>query len=236
MRIILTFNPIEKIPYNKINKFTIQGLIYKLLDDDEELKQLHDKFGYKYFNFSNIFPLGDYNENANKKLIISSPDKRLINTLYSTLMEKEKFYLNEYEMNINNIKLLKNNKFNKTLETGTPIAIQKNNDNNWEWFTFRNNINFDFFKELKENALRKYNSYYNTDFDFEGDLFKKYSFIKDVAIPLKHHENKFHIFGTIWKNLEFNPLIKNTKFTEFLYDTGIGEKNSLGFGFLNYVR
>ena len=47
MRIILTFNPIEKIPYNKINKFTIQGLIYKLLDDDGELKQLHDKFGYK---------------------------------------------------------------------------------------------------------------------------------------------------------------------------------------------
>ena len=54
-----------------------------------------------------------------------------------------------------------------------------------------------------------------------------------MSIRLQKNNNKFIIIGSLWKNMEFNLNRNNKKFYNFLFDNGLGEKNSLGFGFLN---
>ena len=70
---------------------------------------------------------------------------------------------------------------------------------------------------------------------------------KDLSININVHEPREIInigpdeeFVTInqlaqeiAKNLEFDLSSQNKNFYNFLFDNGIGEKNSLGFGFLN---
>ena len=42
--------------------------------------------------------------------------------------------------------------------------------------------------------------------------------------------------GSLWSNLTCNITKDNRKFYEFIYESGLGEKNSTGMGFLNNVR
>jgi CRISPR-associated endoribonuclease Cas6 len=54
---------------------------------------LHDKKEYKFFSFSDIFPLskdGNIKRGDKKKLLISSPDKLFINFLEEKVKERKK--------------------------------------------------------------------------------------------------------------------------------------------------
>ena len=46
----------------------------------------------------------------------------------------------------------------------------------------------------------------------------------------------FIIIGSLWKVLEKNIAREDRKFYNFLFDCGLGEKNSLGMGFINNRR
>ena len=52
---------------------------------DSGFGMLHDKEGYKFFCFSNIFPIGDMGEGKILKLIVASPNDRLIESLEAPL-------------------------------------------------------------------------------------------------------------------------------------------------------
>ena len=68
-------------------------------------------------------------------------------------------------------------------------------------------------------------------------IFDKIIFGREVVVPLKKGKNKFLIIGTTWKRLEkFKYNRDERKLYRFIMDCGLGEKNSLGFGFLNPVR
>ena len=60
-------------------KRTIRQQVYSLLKESKKYHELHDKNGFKFFNFSNIFPLGDYTPNSIKKLIEDSEPCDYIN-------------------------------------------------------------------------------------------------------------------------------------------------------------
>lgn len=235
MRILLTFEPIDETNYVNINKYDIQGFIYSLLKEDENYKHLHNIKGFKFFTFSNIFPVGDFKHNNLKKLIISSPDKFLIRSLANSLKKKNIFYLNKFKMELLKYKILKEN-LCTNLISATPIALFESNENN-KYYSFKNSPNFDFFfNRLKDNAIKKYNAFYGDEFELENELFSNFEFMKEVAIRIKKNNNNFLIIGSLWKNLKFNLTKENKKFYKFIFDNGLGEKNSLGFGFLNCRR
>ena len=52
---------------------------------DSGFGTLHDKEGYKFFCFSNIFPIGDMGEGEILKLLVASPNDRLIESLKAPL-------------------------------------------------------------------------------------------------------------------------------------------------------
>ena len=58
--------------------YYVQGFIYNLLKGSK-FDYIHDKQGYKFFCFSNIFPVTKtIQKNDLRKLIISSPDIEFI--------------------------------------------------------------------------------------------------------------------------------------------------------------
>ncbi|OQX22254.1 MAG: hypothetical protein BWK75_01255 [Candidatus Altiarchaeales archaeon A3] len=67
---------------------------------------------------------------------------------------------------------------------------------------------------------------------------------KQVAVHMKKAQKEFLILGTTWEfeinlfKLQDNNLYntKLNKFYNFIMDCGLGEKNSLGFGFVNTMR
>ena len=120
--------------------------------------------------------------------------------------------------------------------SATPIVLYEDNINN-KFFSFKRNPDFNFFFErLKDNALKKYNAFYDNDFRLDSELFTTFEFGREVSIRLEKNGIKFIVIGSIWKNLECDINNKNKDFYNFLFDNGLGEKNSLGFGFLNCRR
>lgn len=232
IRLMIKFEPKDNIDYYEIDRYTIQGFIYSLLKDNQSFDNLHDTTGFKFFNFSNIFPVSDFEKNSLKKLIISSPNEKLIKTFYNQLKSKNSFKLKDYTMEILKINLLKRYKCPKFI-SATPIVLFEDNRNN-RYFSFKQNNNFDFFfNRLKENSIKKYNAFYGADFELESDLFQGFELTREVSVRLQKNNNKFIVIGSLWKDLEFNLDKSNKKFYNFLFDNGLGEKNSLGFGFLN---
>ncbi|MGN0177186.1 MAG: CRISPR-associated endoribonuclease Cas6 [Methanobrevibacter sp.] len=235
MRLLITFEPIDDAEYSEINKYDLQGFIYSLLREDENYKNLHNVQGFKFFNFSNIFPISKFERNNLKKLIVSSPDKFLINALYSSLKNKNTFRLNKYKMELLKVKILRNNDcFN--FISATPIVLFKDNKIN-RYYSFKQNPDFNFFlNRVKDNSIKKYNAFYDDEFELNGNLFSSFEFVREVSIRIKKNGNSFIVIGSLWRDLEVNLTKDNKKFYKFLFDTGLGEKNSLGFGFLNCKR
>ena len=232
MRLMIVFEPKEYVKYHDIDKYDVQGFIYSLLKNNSLFDNLHDMNGFKFFNFSNIFPVCDFEKNTLKKLIISSPNPNFIRMLYEELNKISTFNLSKYKMEILKIKILRNKKHSKFI-SGTPIVLFENNKEN-KYYSFKQNPNFDFFfSRLKDNAIKKYNAFYDDDFELESDLFLGFEFVREVSVRVKKDGNSFIVIGSLWKNLEFDLTNKNKDFYNFLFDNGVGEKNSLGFGFLN---
>jgi CRISPR-associated endoribonuclease Cas6 len=85
MRLIVRLRAIENMPYEMQYHYHLQGFIYNLLRGSVYYDHVHDKDGYKFFCFSNIFPARDLEKNDVQTLIISSPDPGFIRYLYEIL-------------------------------------------------------------------------------------------------------------------------------------------------------
>lgn len=230
---MITFEPIDEIDYKHIDRYAIQGFIYSTLKFTSLFSDLHDTDGFKFFNFSNIFPISKFERNYLKKLLISSPNEKLIKSLYKILRNKPFFHLKGYKMELLKVKILKNRYYN-SFKTATPIVLFEDNQNN-KYYSFNHDSDFNFFfNRLKDNALKKYNAFKDDDFYFEDPIFDNIRFKREVSVRLNKNGNNFIIIGSLWDFLSFNFNKETKEFFNFIYDCGLGEKNSLGFGFLNF--
>jgi len=253
MRILLELRATKDFYYDKSYFHKLQGFIYSLLKDTP-LSILHDKVGYKYFCFSNIFPLpkkgNEVETNEIKKLIISSPSKLFIKILEEKLKEKiekrEKIHIGEMEFEIEKIKVFKLKlKNNVRLISATPIIIRIP-EKNYEKYNipiefrkkryvfWRPQYSFEaFVKQLENNLIKKYKEFYKEDFQI-SEIFEGFKFLKGPIVNHVIINGKEQIFvGSTWE-FWFSYLTKEReKILEFGIDCGFGERNSLGFGFVN---
>ncbi|MGQ9719544.1 MAG: hypothetical protein ACUVWK_06900 [Nitrososphaerales archaeon] len=91
MRVIVKLEALEDCAYDYEYHHYLQGLIYNLIKGSE-YSYLHDKKGYKFFCFSNIFPVMDLKKGDNRTLIISSPDDLFIERLGGAFLKNEIYF------------------------------------------------------------------------------------------------------------------------------------------------
>ena len=232
----------------------LQGFIYSLLKETP-YSILHDKKMYKFFCFSNIFPLPkDYKvkEGEEKQLLISSPDKVFIKILAEKIKEKgedrEVIHIGEMEFLINKVKILKPRlRKDSRLISATPLIIRIP-EKNYEkygipsrfrkrrYVYWRPSYSFEaFVKQLEENLIKKYNEFYRREFKIDR-IFEMFKYVKSTVNHVIIDGKEVRMVGSIWEFI-FSYLTKEQKeILEFGVDAGFGERNSLGFGFMNVVR
>ncbi|MEM3571137.1 MAG: CRISPR-associated endoribonuclease Cas6 [Candidatus Bathyarchaeia archaeon] len=212
---------------------------------------MHDKKGYKFFCFSNIFPIGDFEVGNERSMLISSPNNNFIKTLaekFKEIVDNGKYiHIGEMEFKILSIKLLKPTLTQSCrLISATPIIIRIP-EKNYERYRipqefrkkryvyWRPQYSFEaFIKQLEENLIKKYNEFYEKKFIVKR-IFEIFKFKKVVINHVIIGGKEYKIIGSIW-DFYFTYIDKQQrKILEFGIDCGFGERNSLGFGFINVI-
>ena len=138
MRIQLKLKVAKDFSYDTKYYSKFQGFIYKQLVDTP-YRFLHEKKRYKFFCFSNIFPLKinkktqkveDFKEDQTKFWLVSSPDKAFVYILLKKLEELKKqnkvINLGEMSFYLDGIKVIKRRIKSKgvKIKAETPIILR----------------------------------------------------------------------------------------------------------------
>jgi len=223
--------------FSRPNKHAIQGFIYNMLKGTE-YEERHDQPRFKFFTFSDFF----LDKEGRPTFIVSSPEEGFINALYSAIKERESIHIGKDEYQVVELKKFKL-PLRRTFQTGSPVVLYRNASKN-EYFKFHAHRDLHFFLDrLKENAEKKYSAFYGEELSLEGPLFDRMvpklrpNGKIDVYVKVVKNGVPFPVIGSNWELLEKERIRpEERRFYRFLMDVGLGEKNSLGFGFINPIR
>lgn len=216
-----------------INKHAVQGLIYRFLQNTE-FADLHDRFVSKNFCFSDWLKT---RKSGVYRLIISSPNEKFIRVL-EKIARRESGRLQFKGYVLIRTKTLKLTP-NVPLRTGSPIVLVREKNPQPIYYSFRDRtITLNEFDEIiKRGAVARYRATMGeSDFVIEEPLFSELQLEREIAVPVKMRGRSFPIIGSKWKTLVLNQNRSFRKFMEWLIDAGMGQKTSLGFGFLQPKR
>ena len=220
----------------------MQGFIYSLLRNTK-FDHLHDKHGFKFFCFSNIYKAKGSNHHS---LIISSPDPDFITQVEYQL---NKIIENQIPVELGSlfelIKIVKipekNLNFPLKIITQSPIVIRIPiakyqgkivNTAPYNSLQWRSGHPVELFIEALEiNLKKKFIEF--TRKSFKGRIFEGFDFKKQVSTKIDVASSKVPVIGSLWK-LDFASEVP-VNLQLFALDCGLGERNSLGFGFVNPV-
>lgn len=244
MRILLKLRAKGDYAYDPTMNHKIQGFIYRCVGDSF-FGGLHERLGPKYFCFSNIFPIGSIRKNDEVNLIISSPITQLIQVLKMRIQQLEDINIGEYSFKLSTLKLIRMDVQSRLdLITGTPVVIRLPKSR-YKEYKIKSRRQYEYWKEtmplnifidaVEENFIKKYNSFHGTNIE-KAQLFERYEFKKEVGTVIRISGEDSVIVGSIWKFSTVYIDRKNTQLFSFLLDTGLGEMNSLGYGFLNKIK
>ena len=228
----------------------LQGFVYKLLKESK-FNDIHSKKGYRFFCYSNIFPSGVMKKDDVRNFIISSPSEAIMKSVAERLESKIGTTLNfgEMQFTLKDIQLfsimMKNE--NLHIKSATPIVIRIPEQNydiyeipleerKHRYVYWRAKYSFEaFVKQLSENLIKKYNDFYGTKIE-NYNLFEQFVFNKSVTVRIVVHGQSYPVVGSLWEFMWSYMDNTQRRIIEFGVDTGFGERNSYGFGFVNVER
>jgi CRISPR-associated endoribonuclease Cas6 len=251
MRLLVKIRSSESGPYDTQYHYHLQSLIYDLLRDSK-YHYLHDKVGYKFFSFSNIFPSNYITKGENRTFIISSPDTEFIEYLhhgYDQLKTEIKIGGMRFRLDscrTIDLRLPQDNPY--SLITGTPILIRIPREKykafgiipskDYDYLYWRSEHPIELFMlQIRNNLLKKYNQFSGSDNEHIPDdigsfpLFQKFQFKKQISTRILMKNSEQIVIGTVWE-FGFEGW-EDRNLIQFALDAGLGERNSMGFGFMN---
>jgi len=248
MRVLVKLESTKAQPYQMEYHYHLQGLIYNMLKSSK-YSQIHDKEGYKFFCFSNIFPAYDLKQGDVRHLLISSPDRDFIRHISSKLKEKkrsgEKVSVGSMEFDVKKVETLHVSlKVPFTVITGTPIVVRVPREK-YEKFNVKTRYPYEylywkqehpleiFVEQLEDNLRKKYAEFTGMDAGSEP-IIQRFMFRKQVSTKVLMKGQEQIVICSVWE-FWFND-DTHKELLEFGLDCGFGERNSLGFGFMNVKR
>jgi len=218
MRLLLKLKALKDFAYDEKYHYNIQGFIYRLTQGTP-YEFLHSKKKYKFFCFSNIFPLKigknkkvcPFRRGDIKYLLISSPDAGFIKTIHKKLEEKiannDEIKFGEMLFGLEGIDIVRTHIKTVPLKikTETPITIripkerykEYNIKSVYKYVFWRKGISLKAFVDLLgKNLFNKYVSFHQIG--------------ENKIINLQHKFFPFFQVLDIGKSVSF-PLIINGK-------------------------
>ena len=258
MRLSLKLIPKKSHAYVNDYHYHLQAAIYSLIRAGG-LPSVHEKKGYKFFCFSNIFPFGDFKQGLERNLLVSSPNPAIIESIERAAFSKARSgqllamglvqFTNSDVSKPFRIKLVEPE---LTVRSATPIVMRIPKIR-YEEYGIKPQIDYDyvfwretvpldaFVKQLRDGMVKKWKDYFPNGVDdgnrhVEEELLPEityYKFIKTLSKPLIVKQERQIIIGSLWEiGFALTSDIQR-RMLEFAVDCGFGERNSLGFGFVN---
>ncbi|QXO95661.1 CRISPR-associated endoribonuclease Cas6 [Methanospirillum purgamenti] len=249
MRIILELKNKQDQKNISLEYHKLQGFIYSIIKDSG-YTGIHDKRGYKPFSYSNMFPYQNQRKDEILKIIFATPGIQLGESVYKTLEKRlnSLIHIGDCEYYLSDLKQLnlEIHSFPFRIVVNTPIILRIPEYNydlydipeierKPRYIYWRPNVPFStFIKQLTENLIKKYNDFYGTEID-NIELFEKYYYKKMVHSRLIIDGKSYGFAASIW-SFEWSTLTAiQKKIINFGLDAGFGERNSMGFGFVNPI-
>src|SRR3954451_14641653 len=121
-RLLLKLVATENSSYEMDYYRDVQGLIYNLLRGSEF--NCHDKKGYKFFSFSQIFPFHSLHEGDRRNLIIASPNADFVSYIKEQLEYLQRIRIGAMQFKLDYANVVRVNGSPNNLITGTPIVVR----------------------------------------------------------------------------------------------------------------
>lgn len=244
MRIHLNFDLNSPLSLPLSYHHVLQGFIYDLLSGTPDYSEFLHSTGYdsldrKYKMFTYSLINGKY-AIRDKRIIfsthisfeISSADVGFIKSILAVLSRKKQFKMYGQELILSRFETSQSRVLTSqtTIRTLSPITIHKTTEENGIKKTlYLSPWDERFSIMLNDNFQRKYLSLYGSPAD------------TNISVePLKVSERdkyvttfKEHTLITAWKGIY--QLKGSPQAINFLFDTGLGDRNSQGFGIFDYI-
>ncbi|MDR2944356.1 MAG: CRISPR-associated endoribonuclease Cas6 [Methanosarcinales archaeon] len=218
------------IPFNY--QYHLSSMIYNSLNtsNPEYAAALHSYHKFKFFTFSwldisdrIITPEGIRSRDGIIYLKITSPDDQFLSTFLDGFFQEPLLKIGHFEAVPSDVHIIEAPQSFSTLKTISPVCLRTREETDG-----KNKVkdllpnSSKFYTNLKQNLTKKYELYYNIkcDMDFEIEILSaelKRVQIKDTFVRCS--------------NLIFD-IRGDDELIRFGYESGLGEKNSMGFGMI----
>jgi CRISPR-associated endoribonuclease Cas6 len=254
VRILTRLRARADTSYDNTYHHKLQGRIWGALDESP-YDDLHDKNRPMPFTYSNPFPPRDMNEGDERTLLVASPEEELLTHVASDLQEEPELNIGEMPFTVEEVTAVAPDVgepgTSGTIDTGTGVLVRIPP---WRFEEYGIDLDHDeaefwrpehtmepFRTQIEANLDRKH-GLYCPDYlpgpsDVDGELFDSYELIKTFALPVTPTEGQQETW--VLSKWEFDYTVRDDHHRRHLnlaLDVGIGERNSLGFGFLNIIE
>lgn len=251
MRLLVRLRAEADAVYDDTYHRGLAGRIWRALDD-ERFDELHDRSEPTGLSFSNPFPVGPIEEGDRLNVLIAAADDTPLRAIGADLVSNREFNVREMAFTVEEITGISPDVGEPgtegILETATGLVVRIPH---WKFDDYEIDAPSDapeFWKpehtleplrvQLENNLDRKHGLYCPEHLpgpsDVEGDLFTTYEHIKTYALPVTVTEGvtETHVLS----KFRFGYRVRDDDHRRHLnltLDAGLGERNSLGFGFVN---
>lgn len=255
MRLLIRLRAEADAHYDHAAHHKLRGRLWKGLDRPA-FDDLHDEERPGGVCNSQIFPWGDIETGDERNVLVSAADRDVLHAIASGLVDDREFNVGEMQFSIEEVSSLSPDVGEPgtrgTLETGSGVLVRippwrleeygLEDESDGASLFWQPEYSMEPFERQLENNLDRKHGRFCPDHlpgpsEFDEPLFDEYELQKKYALPLTVTQGvERTVVLTKWK---FGYRVRDDDHRRHLnlaLDTGIGERNALGLGFLNITE
>ncbi len=253
MRVLARLRARADTAYDNAYHHKLRGRLWKALEGTD-YETSHDENRPKAFTYSNPFPPGDMEEGDDRTLLVASPYEGLLAHVAADLKDDPELNIGEMPFTVEEISPVSPDVgepgTSGTISTGTGVLVRippwrfkeygiETEHNKAEFWRPEHSME-PFRNQIEANLDKKHDlfcpEYLPGPSDVSGELFDGYELLKTFAIPVTPTTGETETW--VLSKWRFEYTVRDDdhrRHLNLLLDVGIGERNSLGFGFVNIV-
>lgn len=254
MRILARLRARADTAYDHTYHHKLRGRLWSALRNTE-YEQYHDADRPVGMTYSNPFPPRDMREDDERTLLIAAPQEQLLASVAEDLITDRELNVGEMPFHVEELTTVTPDVGEPgstgTLETGTGLLVRIPPERAEEYDIERRGDQAIYWRpehsmeplrtQLENNLDRKHRLFCRDHLpgpsDTEYDLFDSYELIKTFAIPVTVSQGEQ--LEMVFSKWRFGYTIcddDHRRHLNLALDAGLGERNALGFGFVNVTE
>ncbi len=251
MRLLIRLRARSDAAYQTNYHRGLSGRIWRALDDSQ-FDDLHDSSKPPGISFSNPFPFGPVSKGDLRNVLVAAADDDVLRVIGTDLIENREFNIKEMPFTVEEVTGVEPDVGEPgtkgVLETATGLVVRIPAKRFGEYNIDAPGDAPEFWKpehslrplktQLENNLDRKHRlfcpDYLPGPSEVDEELFDEYELIKTYSLPVTVTEGTEETY--ILSKFRFGYTVRDDHHRRHLnlaLDVGLGERNSLGFGFVN---